>query len=153
MLKQNRWLVMPLMLGLSIVSSRVTAQQATVAFPRLYPDWFLQPKDLGALSWDDTYGDGEGGLVTAALDYAFSFHTSLSDEELISRVERWAHAQHYELVQRTGNTKIDASEFDLDKDPAVSGRRAMERGHVHVIGVEMGSDHQVAMMLYSGNLR
>jgi hypothetical protein len=153
MLKRNRWLALTLMLGLSIVSANASAQMKTVPFPRLYPDWFLQPKDLGALSWDDTQGDGAGGLVTAAGDFAFSFTTSLSDVDLISRVERWAHAQNYELIRRTGDTKLDLSEFDLDKNPAVSGRLALERGHVHVIGVEMGSEHHVAMMLYAGNLR
>jgi len=135
---------------LSIVSA--SAQQSTLASPKQYPEWFLQPKDLGALSWDDSFGNGEGGLFIGG-GYVYVFHTSLSDKELISRVEAWAHAQHYELVERTADTKLVAAEFDVDKDPAGAGKRALARGHTRVVSVETEGEHKVGMTLTNGALR
>jgi hypothetical protein len=141
-------------LALSVlVMVSASAQPKTVSSPALYPTWFLQPKELGVVSWEDNYGNGEGGLFDRDRgNYVYQFHTSLSGKELISRVDAWAHAQSYELIERTADAKIVASEFDSSKDPVGAAKRAMARGHTRFVSVEMDGDDKVSMTVGEGTL-
>jgi hypothetical protein len=150
MIKYPRFSVIRLaVFALVLVSA--SAQPKTVSSPAQYPAWFLQPKELGVVSWEDFYGNGQGGLFDGG-NYVYQFHTSLSGKELISRAEAWAHAQGYELIERTADEKIVASEFDSSKDPVGAAKRAMARGHIRHFSVEMDGDDKVSMTVGEGTL-
>lgn len=150
MLKKLCWLAIPLVLWLNTADA--TAQMKMVASPKNFPAWFLQPNDLGATAWVDTQGDGAGGLAVGE-DFAGIFVSRLSDKEMMAKVERWAHAQHWELVERTGDDKIVAADFDSVKDPVGAAKRGMAAGHMRSISVEVSGDHQFGISLNATSLK
>jgi hypothetical protein len=144
MLNRFRWLAIPLVLGLSLVDA--TAQHKMVPSPKNFPAWFVQPGELGATGWEDTRDDGAGGLAIGE-SYAGVFQSNMSDKEVLSKIEQWAHSQNWELVQRTGDDKVVAAEFDSEKDPVGAAKRGMAAGHMRSIGVEAVGDHKFSLDL------
>ena len=144
MLNRLGWLAVPLVLWLSTVDA--SAQFKMVASPKNYPAWFLQPSELGATSWVDTQGDGAGGLASGE-SFTGMFVSTLSDKEVMAKVEQWAHAQNWELVERTGDDKIVAADFDSEKDPVGAAKRGMAAGHMRNISVEASGEHKFGLSL------
>ena len=146
MFRKLGWLAIPLVLWLS--TAEANAQMKMVASPKNFPAWFLQPNELGATAWVDTQGDGAGGLAVGE-NFAGMFVSRLSDKGMMAKVEQWAHAQHWELVERTGDDKIVAADFDSEKDPVGAAKRGMAAGYMRSISVEVSGDHRFGLSLHA----
>ena len=144
MAKKLGWPAISLLLGLSATAA--IAQMKMVASPKNFPAWFLQPNDLGATAWVDTQGDGAGGLSVGE-SFAGMFVSRLSGKDVMATVEHWAHAQHWEVVERMGEDQIVAAEFDSEKDPVGATKRGLAAGHMRGISVEESRDHHFGLSL------
>jgi len=131
--------VLALVMGFACLPLSVSADDLyNHKAPAAYPKWFVPMGTLGVTSWlssDETSIFGHGPD-----HYTYIGKSRLSPKQLVSLVEAFAKANHFDQVEVVvPDQQMSALEFDMEKPGSM--QRMMAASHNRLVAIEALDDH------------